>query len=154
MKKAALQIAFRLRRWLYPRLGVRTRGVKVMVFNPAGELLLVRHSYGNSSEFLIPGGGLRPFEAPEKGAAREIREEVGMTLSDLKLAGRFHSKAEGWGDTVHLFTALGLGPPKPDNLEIEEARFFPLDALPDTISPSTRRRIEEYREGRLAGGRW
>ena len=125
-----------------------------MVFNPAGEILLVRHSYGNSRVFLIPGGGVGPFETPAAAAPREIREEVGLRLDRLTFRACYFSNSEGKRDTVSVFTAFSDGAPRTDAWEIEEAGFFALDSLPENVSPSTLRRIAEYREGRLDGGIW
>lgn len=149
-----IQRLFQMRRWLFRRLRLRTRGVKVMLFNGRGELLLVRNSYGNRDAWLLPGGGIRPFEAPAKAAARELREETGLVAGKLLLRSTHHSEAEGKRDTIHLFTATSDGAPKADAVEVEEARFFPIDALPDTTSPATRRRIEEYRGEREIGTGW
>src|SRR5687767_6635734 len=149
-----MQSAFRIRRWLFRRLRVKTCGVKVLVFNSAGELLLVRHSYGNTGHHLIPGGGIKRKETPQAAARREIEEEVGLKIDRLQLVASYFSDAEGKRDTVQLFTAHSDEAPTTDSREIEEARFFALDALPDTLSPSTSRRVEEYRAGRMNGGRW
>ena len=60
-----------------------------------------------------------------------MREEVGIGVERLTLASVHQSQAEGKRDTIHLFSALhggyaGAG----RQVEVEEARFFPLDALP------------------------
>jgi 8-oxo-dGTP pyrophosphatase MutT (NUDIX family) len=68
-----LDLLYRLQRQLWRLFRPRTRGVKVMLFNDAGEIMLVRNSYGRSDLFLLPGGGIRPFEAPAAAAAREVR---------------------------------------------------------------------------------
>ena len=149
-----LQIAYRIKSWIYRRFRVRTHGVKVMVFNGSGHLLLVRHSYGDTSQHLIPGGGIRPFEKSPAAARREIREEVGLEVDRLKFVASYYSDAEGKRDSVDLFTAFSDSRPTSDSREIEEANFFPLDALPDTLSRSTLRRIAEYRETRMEGGVW
>ena len=150
-----IQSLYKVRRWLLARLGLRTRGVKVMVFNAAGELLLVRNSYGTTHHHLLPGGGIRPwFETPASAAAREVREEVGIAVERLTFVATFHSRAEGKRDVVHLFTAFTEDRPTAASFEIEEARFFPLDSLPETIPPATRRRVEEYRGERAAEGVW
>jgi ADP-ribose pyrophosphatase YjhB (NUDIX family) len=149
-----MQTAYTIRRWLLRRFRVKTHGVKVMVFNARGELLLVRHSYGNRKDHLIPGGGVRPFEKAEKAAAREIREEVGLKLERLQHVASYYSQAEGKRDTVELFTAFSDGAPRADSREIDEATFFPLDDLPASITPSTLRRVNEYRADRLIGGKW
>jgi hypothetical protein len=41
-----------------------------------------------------------------------------------------------------------------DALEIAEAAWFPLDRLPDGLSPATRRRLDEFRSGAVADGDW
>jgi ADP-ribose pyrophosphatase YjhB (NUDIX family) len=132
----------------------RTRGVKVMLFNGAGELLLIRNTYGRSDLFLLPGGGIRPFEDADRAALREVKEELGCEARDLIFISTHVSAAEGKRDTVHLFKAVVEGDPKPDRIEVQQARFFTLDALPVETSPATLRRIEEYRGLRPADGTW
>jgi ADP-ribose pyrophosphatase YjhB (NUDIX family) len=145
---------YRLQRVAWRLFRPRTRGVKVMLFNEAGELLLVRHSYGNTALFMLPGGGIRPFEAPAAAAVREIREELGCGVEDLAFVSLHASTQEGKRDTVHLYRARATGPVRIDGFEIEEARYFPLDALPPTFSPATMRRIAEHRGERECDGSW
>lgn len=152
--KAVMQFLFDARRFVLRITGWKTTGVKVMVFNPAGALLLVRNSYGKSEQWLLPGGGIHRREAPQAAAAREIEEEVGIRLTEPTLFATYQSRTEGRRDTVHLFTARSESAPKADGVEVEEARFFPLDALPGTVSPATQRRIAEYRGERAVSERW
>lgn len=149
-----LDFAYRLQRWLWRRLRPRTRGVKVMLFNNGGDLLLVRNSYGNSDAWVLPGGGIRPWEEPIAAAGREVREEIGVEARDIRLTGTYHSRAEGKRDSIHLFTARCDAPIKIDDFEVAEARYFALGALPDCLSPATARRIAEHRGERLADGNW
>src|SRR4028118_2167389 len=104
--RPVLNLLFRLQRLAWRVFRPRTRGVKVMLFSPAGEILLIRNSYGRSDQFLLPGGGIRPFEAPERAARREIREEVGCTLSDVALVSTHFTSAQGKRDTIYLFSAV------------------------------------------------
>jgi 8-oxo-dGTP pyrophosphatase MutT (NUDIX family) len=150
----ALDLLHRLRRRLWSAIGWRTRGVKVMLFDEAGALILVRHSYGRSDLFLLPGGGIRPFESPAAAAAREISEELGCALVDLALVSVHVSTAEGRRDIVHLFRARAAGPVCADGREIAEARAFALDRLPASLSPATARRIDEHRGLRSASEAW
>lgn len=62
--RAMIQLAYQVRRWLLALFRVRTTGVKVMLFNPAGQLLLIRNGYGESDLFLLPGGGVSRRESP------------------------------------------------------------------------------------------
>jgi len=152
--KPIMQILYHVRRWVFIVTRWKTRGVKVMLFNPAGELLLVRNSYGKSHLYLFPGGGIGRGETPEAAAAREVKEEVGIRLTDLAAFATYENRAEGWRDTIHLFTARADAAPKADGVEVEEARFFPLDRLPETASDATLRRIQEYRGDRPIEPRW
>ena len=65
-----MQFLYRTRRLLFRALDVRTRGAKIMLFNQAGELLLVRNSYGSSELFR------RLWPRLLRGAATEAAAEV------------------------------------------------------------------------------
>lgn len=145
---------YRLQRLVWRVLRPRTRGVKVMLFDEAGALLLVRHTYGRTDQFLLPGGGVRPFEKPEKAAVREVREELGCGVEELAFVSTHSSAHEGKRDTVFLFRARPVGPVRADGVEVAEARFFPLDGLPASASPATRRRLEEHQGLRATSETW
>jgi ADP-ribose pyrophosphatase YjhB (NUDIX family) len=149
--RALMQIGYRVRRFLLRVLRIRTRGVKAMVFNNRKELLLVRNSYGPSHLFVLPGGGIGRGEEPAAAAAREVREETGLETHALELVGIYFSAAEGKRDSIHLFRGRADGVPRPDGIEVEEAAFFPLDALPPATSAATRRRVADLDS---PGGGW
>lgn len=125
-----------------------------MLFNDAGEILLVRNSYGASHLFVFPGGGVRPWEQPAVAAEREIREELGCMLDGLMPVSTHLTSAEGKRDTVYLFEAKLAGEPQPDGVEVVEASFFHVDALPETVSPATARRLAERRGAVPVNGSW
>ena len=125
-----------------------------MLFNEAHEILLIRNSYGRSDQFVLPGGGVRPWEKPEQAARREAREELRCMVEALTPVSTHFSSAEGKRDTVILYTAEIKGPVRPDGLEVEEARFFPLGALPHNLSDATARRIDEHLGKRQRDGSW
>lgn len=152
--RRVLDLAYSLQRKTWRLLRPRTRGVKVMLFNAGGELMLIRNSYGDSDLFALPGGGIRPFETPERAARREISEEIGCEIEGLSAVSTHFSSAEGKRDTIHLFTARAAGNARPDQFEVVEARFFAVDALPASTSPATRRRVEEHLGSRSTDGSW
>lgn len=69
------------RRWYAWRRPARST-VAVAVWY-GGRVLTVAHSY--KAGRTLPGGGLRRGEAPERGAARELREETGLRIALDKL---------------------------------------------------------------------
>jgi ADP-ribose pyrophosphatase YjhB (NUDIX family) len=97
-----------------------------------GRLLLLRQPPGRG--WGLPAGLLKHREEPVVGAARELFEESVVRLEPEELAPAVpnavvHSK--GWVDTV--FTASVPASTTPlvvDGGEVLEARWFPLDALP------------------------
>lgn len=149
-----LQLGWALRRRIIGALGLRTRGVKVMLLNGRGELLLIRNAYGDTRAFVLPGGGVGWSEDPLTAAARELDEEVGITGVSLQLVGSYESVSEGKRDSISVYRGVSDRPAVIDGREIAEARFVPLDALPEGTSPATRRRIQEWLTDCSLGGTW
>ena len=151
---ALIQTAYVVRRRIFGWLRLRTRGVKVMLFNEDGEILLIRNSYGNRDLFVLPGGGIGRRENPAAAATREVMEEVGLEVTGLTLVATYRSGAEGKRDSICLFQGRASGVPRTDSIEIDEAGYYGLNDLPTNVSPATRRRIEEVSGKRPIDGRW
>ncbi len=87
----------------------KTYGVKVLIVHPQDphKILLVLHSYGDTTLWNIPGGGYNPRkETPATAAAREVREELGVELSAVQSIGQYYTEAQGKRDTVELFVGV------------------------------------------------
>jgi len=132
-----------------------TLGVRGMVFDAEGRVLLVRHSY--IPGWYLPGGGVSRGETMRSGLDRELQEEVGVTL---RSPARFHAIYANFrefkSDHVGLFVVeSGTYDRTPQkSAEISEARFFGLAELPVDISPSTALRISEVVENRESPDSW
>ncbi|MEO1045436.1 MAG: NUDIX domain-containing protein [Pseudomonadota bacterium] len=129
-------------------------GAKLVVRNAAGEVLLIRHSYGRSDLYMLPGGGIRRGEAAVDAAQRELMEEVGCRAEGLALLGEYFDDSKGARNHVSVFTATTSDQPKIDGREIIEARFFPVTALPASASSASRQRILEMLGEAQPDGRW
>ncbi len=142
--------AERARRILQPlRLGVRG-----LVIDQAGRVLLVRHTY--ISGWYLPGGGVEPGESAKAALARELREEAGVEVGGpCLLHGIFFNPRASRRDHVacYIVRDFQIVPREPD-LEIAEARFFPAGALPADTSPATRARLEEALKGVPLSDTW
>lgn len=90
---------------------------------------MIRNTYGQKA-WTFPGGGVKRGELPEETAQREVAEELGIKLTNVKGHGSFLSVYEGKRDTIWIFTsALKDKKFKADDLEIAEARWFSVKQL-------------------------
>jgi ADP-ribose pyrophosphatase YjhB (NUDIX family) len=117
-------------------------GSGLFVFNEKKELLMIHRTDNNT--WAIPGGYLELGERMEDAAVRELFEETGLKAEKLKLLNVYSGKELYQkypnGDEVFIVVAIYVVPEysgkiKPDNIESNDAKFFPLDALPDKINP-------------------
>ncbi len=131
-----------------------TLGVRVLVRDEAGRVLLVRHSY--IAGWHMPGGGVSKGESASDAGLRELREEAGILADGPLRVLSFHARLRPWASdhVVVLEAVRWTGTPKPDGLEIVEAAFFPPDALPPDVNRATLRRLAEILEGREAAEHW
>lgn len=62
-------------------------GVKIVLLNPKGEILLLRRSdkVSRAHGWDLPGGGVDKGENPYDSAIRELFEETGITINNLSL---------------------------------------------------------------------
>jgi ADP-ribose pyrophosphatase YjhB (NUDIX family) len=135
----------------------RTIGVRALLLDGRDRVLLVRHTY--AEHWYLPGGGVKKGESVEAALHRELAEEVAITDAQVeRVLGVYHNRREGKDDHVVIFAARTASasddPQRPDVLEIEAVGWFPLDGLPATTSPATRRRIAEYQRGVTGLGAW
>ena len=68
--------------WVMDRPGV---GIGVIIQNEQGQLLIGKRKGSHSPYYSIPGGHLENGETFEEAAIKEIREETGLTIGNLKL---------------------------------------------------------------------
>ena len=98
LRTTLLRTAYRLGHPLahaYWRLAQPTkRGVKC-VLTRGDEVLLVRHTYGSSTRWELPGGGVKRREEPRAAARREAREELGVDIADWRPLGDLFERIDG-----------------------------------------------------------
>ncbi|WP_340588862.1 NUDIX hydrolase [Erythrobacter alti] len=132
LHRLALRIGYRLRKYFWKLARPDVAGVAVLLRDADGRLLLVRHSYGPRS-WAIPGGGMRANEDPAEAARREMREELGCELAELRVLQVFDENLSGAPHRAHVYTATTTGEPRIDGRELLEARWFAAEEL-TTIS--------------------
>ena len=125
-----------------------TLGAQGAVIDGEGRVLLVRHSYRPG--WFFPGGGVEWGETIETALARELSEEVGVTLTGpVALHGVFSNAASFPGDHIAVFVVRHWQ--RRENYrkrgEISEARMFAWRDLPERVDQGTRARIAEIFDG-------
>ena len=78
----------------------------------------------------MPGGFLNKGEQPEAGLRREIREETGLELRDIRLA-RIRTMQR---HLEIIFVAKAVGEASVRSREITELAWFDLDSMPGEMS--------------------
>ena len=132
-----------------------TLGVRGLVVDGAGRILLVQHSYVRG--WHLPGGGVEPGETMQQALARELDEEGNIRLGSApRLHGIFFNRRVSRRDHVAVYVVQDFeqaGPFKA-NREIAVASFFALDALPNDTTAGTRARIAEVMGGAPVSEHW
>ena len=111
-----------------------------VVIDERGRLLLLKHVFRSGSGWGIPGGFIRAGEQPEEAMRRELREEVGLELGRAEIA--FIRTLKSTQQIEIIFCCRPEGQALPQSVEVERAAWFPLQALPETLSEDQRRLIE------------
>jgi 8-oxo-dGTP pyrophosphatase MutT (NUDIX family) len=120
-----------------------TLGVRGLVLDERGHVLLIQHTYVRG--WYLPGGGVDPGEAAEAAMMREVVEEVGIIAQGRPRLLSVHSNhARHKGDHVLYYhiEAWTRGQATSRG-EIHAMDWFAPDALPEGVTDATRRRILE-----------
>jgi len=131
-----------------------TLGVRAVVTNDSGAVLLVKHSYAPG--WYLPGGGVERGETALGAVVRELAEEGGVeAIAAPVMLALYANHAVFPNDHVALY-----------RIETWRLFFFNatatteiytlslLDALPDGVTPGTRRRIAELFHGAPIAADW
>jgi 8-oxo-dGTP pyrophosphatase MutT (NUDIX family) len=148
----SLQFALSFRRFYWWLVRPITRGARAIVVNEKGEVLLVRHRYDDG--WFLPGGKARKSESDEDALRRELKEELGITFTAQEKLGEYLNTYEYKKDMIVVFVIRSFALDERHHFEIGAWQFFDPRALPEDVSPGTRRRIEEWLNQRTISGQW
>lgn len=132
----------------------KTLGVRGVVTDEQGRVLLVEHTYLKG--WHLPGGGVDSGETAESAIIRELREEAGVEVEGRPRLLSIHSAEKLFkGDHVLVFR-VDRWRRVASNAEGEilHAEFFPPDALPEGTTRSTRERVAEVLGGAEPSADW
>lgn len=144
-----------LRKYVGHRTLLQCAG-SVIIENDKGEILLGRRT--DNHLWGYAGGAIEPGESVEECARRELREEMGLEADEMEFL-TVNSGPEAHyiypnGDEVDNVEIVYVcrkyhGEIRRQEEEMEELRFFSIDALPE-ISPPIRPVMRAYLEKRKA----
>ncbi len=84
--------------------------------------------------WVLPGGGIEPFETPEEGIIREFQEETGLKVRIVRKIAEYTPLCRLAHYTHFYECAVIEGTPQTGS-ETKEIRFFPLSTLPKRMPP-------------------
>ena len=108
----------------------------IVLVRKEGKILLARHAHRNQDVFACIAGFLEHGETLEECVAREVREEIGIEVTNVTYAG---SQSWPYPDQhmVAFYADWAAGEIAVDGTEIAEARWFDPLNLPNTPMPGT-----------------
>ncbi|MBQ6472959.1 MAG: NAD(+) diphosphatase [Victivallales bacterium] len=133
----------------YPQI---SPAVITAILDQDGRILLAHNRNFRPGIFSLIAGFVEAGESAEETVVREVHEEIGVEVSDIRY---FGSQTWPFPNSLMLgFTArYAGGVPTPDGTEIESAAWFTKDTLPSTPSPGSIAYsiLTAYRNGGLPG---
>ena len=120
-----------------------TLGVRALVFDADGRVLLVKHSYVPG--WYLPGGGVERGEPAVRSLGRELREEGGVDPLSVRVVGVYSNHRSFRNDHVILYHVDAWREVNAqDGTEILERGFFFPDDLPEGTTKATRARLSDF----------
>ena len=104
--------------------------VRVIVYRDDGKILLVRSRFSRQ-EWALSGGGVNRNESYEQAAIREVLEEIGLKIHNMRYLGKANSHESYAKFSVQVFAAHASNCDIKCNFEIMEARWFNMNYLPE-----------------------
>ena len=132
-----------------------TGGVRVVLTDEEGRILLVRQHHPERDIWLVPGGAVEDGETSREACVREVREETGLEIEVGPLLWHVEQVKEGGEQRfVNYFLAritggepaLGTDPELGEKQVLRELRFMSVDEmkkLPDLYPEFLAYEIEE-----------
>jgi len=121
-----------MRRWTMRLTNTRfTVTAGAVIFNDKREVLLLKHRFRAGTGWGLPGGFMEKGEQPIDALRRELREEIGLEVDDVKVfAARSFKKPK---QVEVLFRGRANAQVKSLTVEVERAEWFSIESLPEGL---------------------
>lgn len=122
-----------------------TASVAVIITNREGKVLLLEHFLRPASGWGIPGGFIGAGEQPDEAIRRELREEAGLELENLKiLRARITNR-----HIEMLFRAESRQTGEVKSGEIKDLGWFAPGEMPPEMNAAQKATIEKVLKGEV-----
>jgi len=122
-----------------------TASVAVIITNRGGKVLLLEHILRPASGWGIPGGFLDQGEQPETAIRRELREEAGIELENLKMI-----RVRTLNRHIEiLFRAESNDTAEVKSREIKSLDWFAVDEMPEEMNSVQKSTVKKVLRGEI-----
>jgi 8-oxo-dGTP diphosphatase len=122
-----------------------TASVGVIITNSDEKILLLEHFLRPGSGWGIPGGFIEHGEQPEQAVRRELREETGIELENIRML-RVRTLSR---HIEFLFRAESNDKAEVKSREISSLDWFEVDKMPAEMSPIQKSVVEKVLRGEI-----
>ena len=126
-------------------------GVAVMILKEGKVLLGKRKGSHSEGEFAFPGGHLEYMESFEECIKREVAEECGLEIKNIRFQCLVNLVEYAPKHFVHIGLVADFKSGEPRVLEPDKSEswlFYDLDNLPSPLFKTCKLSIDSYRTGR------
>src|SRR5689334_7386398 len=99
-----------------------------VIQNENGQVLILHHVFRVGSGWGIPGGFISKGEQPEEALKREMEEEIGLQIENLRLA--FVHTLRSYNHIEIIYRAKAVGEAEIRSIEISQIKWFAIEDLP------------------------
>ena len=106
--------------------------VSAVVIDEKGRVLLLKHNFRGGSRWGFPGGFMEKGEQPESALRREVREEAGIEIENIRAV--LARTVTSVGQVQIIYKCDVVGEPKVSSIEIEKWAWFEIEEATGLLS--------------------
>jgi ADP-ribose pyrophosphatase YjhB (NUDIX family) len=122
-----------------------TVSAAAVVVNGEGKVLVLHHVLRPITGWGLPGGFLDAREHPSQAIVRELKEETGIAIADVRM---LHMKTLGRHIEI-LFAATADAEGEILSPEIDHLGWYTFDEIPEALPADQRRTVERVLKGEI-----
>ena len=116
-----------------------------VVVNPEGKVLILHHILRPNTGWGLPGGFIDAGEQPQAAVERELKEETGISIDDIRM---LYMRTLGRHVEI-VFAAAASEEGEIRSSEIDHLGWYSFDELPEKLSAHDKRTIERVLNGEI-----